>query len=151
MQPMNRKKPGSGVLNGIKIVLASGAVAGAVGIWSMLSGNAMNDTNLQGQDQGNTDLAALPTLIPLVDASTLATNPASDPSTTGLRSVTVPTQSAAIQAPVVQTVIIAAPSSGGGLRGQRLEPGHQEDDQTNILQSHGQPDDGCPGIKLGSS
>lgn len=116
MQQTNRKKPGSGVLNGIKIVLASGAVAGAVGIWSILAGKALNDTNLQGQDQGNTDLAALPTLIPLADVSTLATNSALNPSTTGLRSVTVPTQSAAIQAPVVQTVIIAAPSSGGGTR-----------------------------------
>ncbi len=116
MQQTNRKKPGSGVLNGIKIVLASGAVAGAVGIWSMLAGNAMNDTNLQGQDQGNTDLAELPTLIPLADVSTMAVIPVSDPSTTGLRSVTVPTQGAAIQAPVVQTIIVAAPSSGGGAR-----------------------------------
>jgi hypothetical protein len=114
MQQTNRKKPDSGVLNGIKIVLASGAVAGAVGIWSMLAGNAMNDVNLQGQDQGNTGLADLPTLIPLADVQASLINPVSDPSSTGLRSVTVPTQSATLQSPIVQPMILGAPSSSGG-------------------------------------
>ena len=41
MQQTNRNKPSAGVLNGIKIVIASGAVAGAMGIWSMLAGKAL--------------------------------------------------------------------------------------------------------------
>jgi hypothetical protein len=112
MQQTNRKKPDSGVLNGIKIVLASGAVAGAVGIWSMLAGNAMNDVNLQSQDQGNTGLADLPTLIPLADVQASVINPVTDPSTTGLRSVTIPTQSSTLQSPVVQPMVLGAPAVG---------------------------------------
>lgn len=115
MQQTNRNKPAPGVLNGLKIVIASGAVAGAVGIWSVLAGNAMTNTDLQAQDQGNNDLAQLPTLVPLAEVQNNAITAVVDP-TTGLRSVGSPTQGAAIQAPVVQTVIVAAPSSGGGSR-----------------------------------
>jgi hypothetical protein len=114
MTPTNRNKPLPGVLNGIKIIIASGAVAGAVGIWSLLAGKALDNTNIQVQDQGNIDLADLPTLIPLAAVQNSVINSVADQSSTGLRSVVIPTQGAVIQAPVVQTVIIAAPSTGGG-------------------------------------
>ena len=71
MQQTNRNKPSAGVLNGIKIVIASGAVAGAMGIWSMLAGKALNNSNVQAQDQDNTGIAELPTLIPYVDSSSI--------------------------------------------------------------------------------
>lgn len=113
MQQTNRKKPGSGVLNGIKILLASGAVAGAVGIWSILAGNAMSDSSVTGQDAGNNGLADLPTLVPLADIPTVSAVAGIDP-LTGLRNVAAPTQGAVIQAPAVQSVIIGGSTASGG-------------------------------------
>jgi hypothetical protein len=115
MQQTNRNKPSAGVLNGIKIVIASGAVAGAMGIWSMLAGKALNNSNVQAQGQDDTGLAELPTLIPYVAVQASGVSPVVNNSPTGLRNVTGPTQNTAIQtAPVVQTMVIAAPSGGGG-------------------------------------
>jgi hypothetical protein len=115
MQQTNRNKPSAGVLNGIKIVIASGAVAGAMGIWSMLAGKALNNSNVQAQDQDSTGIAELPTLIPYVAVQSSGVNPGVDNSLAGLRSVTGPTQNSTIlTAPAVQTMVIAAPSGGGG-------------------------------------
>ena len=115
MQQTNRNKPSAGVLNGIKIVIASGAVAGAMGIWSMLAGKALNNSNVQAQDQDTTGLVELPTLIPYATGQASGVNLEVNNSTTGLRNVTGPTQNSTIQtAPVVQTMVIAAPSGGGG-------------------------------------
>jgi hypothetical protein len=116
MQQTNRNKPSAGVLKGIKIVIASGAVAGAMGIWSMLAGKALNNSNVQAQGQDDTGLAELPTLIPYVAVQASGVNPAVDNTLTGLRNVTGPTtQNTTVQAaPVVQTMVIAAPSGGGG-------------------------------------
>ena len=115
MQQINRNKPTAGVLNGIKIVIASGAIAGAVGIWSMLAGKALANSNLQEQDQGNTGLTELPTLVPITVAQNTWISPVVSQSSTGLRSVTAPSSNLNIQAaPVIETVIINAPSGGGG-------------------------------------
>jgi hypothetical protein len=115
MQQTNRNKPSAGVLNGIKIVIASGAVAGAMGIWSMLAGKALNNSNVQAQDQDSTGIAELPTLIPYVAVQSSGVNPGVDNSLAGLRSVTGPTQNSTIlTAPAVLTMVIAAPSGGGG-------------------------------------
>jgi hypothetical protein len=115
MQQTNRNKPSAGVLNGIKIVIASGAVAGAMGIWSMLAGKALNNSNVQAQGQDDTGLAELPTLIPYVAVQASGVSPVVDNSLTGLRNVTGPTQNTTVQtAPVVQTMVLAAPSVSGG-------------------------------------
>jgi hypothetical protein len=124
MQQTNRNKPSAGVLNGIKIVIASGAVAGAMGIWSMLAGKALSNSNVQAQDQDNTGLAELPTLIPFAEVQVSGVSPVVNNSTAGLRSVTGPTQNMTIQtAPVVQTMVLAAPSvsggGGGGVKAKR--------------------------------
>jgi hypothetical protein len=115
MQQTNRNKPSAGVLNGIKIVIASGAVAGAMGIWSMLAGKALNNSTVQAQGQDSTGIAELPTLIPYVAVQSSGVNPGVDNSLAGLRSVTGPTQNSTIlTAPAVLTMVIAAPSGGGG-------------------------------------
>jgi hypothetical protein len=124
MQQSNRNKPSAGVLNGIKIVIASGAVAGAMGIWSMLAGKALNNSNVQAQNQDNTGLAELPTLIPYQAVQASSVSPVVNNSTAGLRSVTGPTQNTIVQAaPVVQTMVLSAPSvsggGGGGVKAKR--------------------------------
>ena len=111
MQSVKRTKPNPGVLNGIKLVLASGAIAGAVGIWSALSGSAVNNAPAQIQNPNTNELVNLPTLVPLVMNPTSNLN--ADQTEVVLRNVTAPEPSVVIQTPVVQSIVIGGTSGGG--------------------------------------
>lgn len=114
MQTGNRTKPEAGILKAIKIVLASGAVAGTVGIWSALAGSAMSNSSTQLQSPGGNNLTTFPTLVPLV------INPTSsqgvDQAGIIQRNVTAPEPGAVMQTPVIQTIIVGGSSGGGGAK-----------------------------------
>lgn len=115
-----KSKPSATVLLGIKTLLASGAIAGTVGIWSMLSNQEVSaskleesDANLEEAIQGEAE--SMPTLVSLIRPEELAT-PAGvlanlPPS---LRNVSaLPTATAIVSAPPVQTLNMGSGSGGG--------------------------------------
>lgn len=122
MQSNPQKKPAQGVLTGIKVVLVSGAVAGSIGIWGMLSDKALqSEMGKVSADNDQTNqvdnFTALPTLINVVTLNTeqafvLAPTPTEAP---GLRNVSaIPTQDASLSQPEIKTVVIGIPSGGSG-------------------------------------
>jgi hypothetical protein len=115
--PFKTRPPGI-VLTGIKAILASGAIAGAIGIWTLLSNQAVEgsyttDINSDaGTDENNT-VGSVPTLVSLIQLDgdlLVSANPTELPD---LRSISaLPTATVSIQAPIVQTVNLGAGSGG---------------------------------------
>jgi len=114
-----KTKPSAAVLLGIKTLLASGAIAGTVGIWSMLSNQAVSASKLEGSDANLeeeifVEAESMPTLVSLIRPEVLATPEgvlANLPPS--LRNVTaLPTATAIVAAPPVQTLNLGTGSGG---------------------------------------
>ncbi len=125
--PFKSRPPGI-VLTGLKAFLASGALAGAIGIWTLLANQAVEGSNTKdvntdnGVDDSNS-LDAMPTLVPLIQLHTdqsVAVIPTDLPP--ALRTISaIPTATVSIQPQPVQTVNLGAGSggaqqSGGGAK-----------------------------------
>lgn len=114
-----KTKPSATVLLGIKTLLASGAIAGTVGIWSMLSNQAVSAAKVDGTESTQDEEAmveadAMPTLVSLIRPEVLSTPEgvlANLPPS--LRNVSaLPTATAIVSAPPVQTLNLGSGSSG---------------------------------------
>ncbi len=116
--PFKTRPPGI-VLSGIKAILASGAIAGAIGIWTLLSNQAVEgsynqDLNSDSELDENNTAESLPTLVSLIQLDgdqVVSANPTEIP--TDLRAISaLPTATVSIQAPLVQTVNLGGGSGG---------------------------------------
>lgn len=136
MQPKPLGKPAFGVLTGIKVAVISGALAGAVGMWSIFAGKALAKTvdteaNVDGNNNTLDQLAPMPTLValqmPVVSQVSLPAAVSANPE---LRSVSALTADPAIVAPVVQSVVVQAPVYSGGGGGGKKSGGKRPVAQT---------------------
>jgi len=116
--PFKSRPPGI-VLTGLKAFLASGALAGAIGIWTLLANQAVQGSNTKADNTDNAvddsnSLEPMPTLVQLVQLNTdqsVAVLPTDLPPT--LRTISaIPTATVSIQPQPVQTVNLGAGSGG---------------------------------------
>jgi hypothetical protein len=120
-------KPSAEVLNGIKIMILSGALAGTIATWGWISSSSMKtvqaNDDLQPTDPPvqNEFAIVIPTIMDVVtlDANSLPAPVVQTTPQPDIRAVDVlPTQSASISGPEIKTVIVNVPvSSGGGKSG----------------------------------
>jgi hypothetical protein len=117
-------KPSADVLNGIKIIILSGALAGTIATWGWISSNSLKSVKANTDQQPtvppaeeNQFVVVIPPIADVVtlDASSatvpvVQTTPAPD-----LRTVSaLPTQSASSSGPQIKTVVIGVQTGGGG-------------------------------------
>jgi hypothetical protein len=116
---------------GAKLLITSTALAATLGMWNLFSAKAADDAAAAAKEtpdpssnssEVSVEFPDLPTLVPLHSSMAVsdpggAQGVSSNPSGMELRQVSAPptpTAGAQIQKPVIQRVVISAPSSGGG-------------------------------------
>ncbi len=117
--PFKSRPPGI-VLTGLKAFLASGALAGAIGIWTLLAnqvveGSNTKDVNTDNDVDDSNSLDPMPTLVSLIqlrtDDQSAAVIPTDLPP--AMRTISaIPTATVSIQPQPVQTVNLGAGSGG---------------------------------------
>jgi hypothetical protein len=135
MQSQNPNKPSKDILTAVKVVLVSGSLVGAIGIWGMFSSKALKNELLtqanDNGDSGNTSNAfnPLPTLAEVVavqptQAAVIAQvaqpTQAAAPSLRNINALPTPTITT-VQ-PSVQTVYVGSVNTGTSSGGSVSKP-----------------------------
>lgn len=115
-------RPSAEVLNGIKIMILSGALAGTIATWGWISSSSMQAVKANDEPQPTDDPAenefaiVIPTIMDVVmlENSSLTTSEVVATPQPDIRSVdALPTQ-AVSAGPEIKTVIVSVPVSSGG-------------------------------------